>query len=299
MIVASTEDDLSALARLCTPPGQPGSGRVRYAAAMHFNRAGQLSDAALEVYRTCSPYDGEDPAGLLRSRGLGGEIPAMAAGSGTSAVRLLLEETDCYLADLLGPGIAEARAGLSHWGGGAVGLTDDLPRNPVVERWLTPALDQLALSHPGFAHAIGLAASHLAWITFDGYPPEGIGADFAGGHAYVSLIGEEGAIAARDWDLGLFLIAPHVLYRDHRHRAPELYAPLTGPHGWRFGANRPLAIRAAHQPVWNDPFVPHLTKVGPVPFLSLYCWTRDVNAGAEVIAASDWPTLEALRLGGE
>ncbi len=299
MIVASTEDDLRALARLCTPPGHPGSGRVRYAAAMYFNRAGQLSDAALEVYRIISPYDGEDPAGLLRSRGLGAEIPTMTAGSGAAAVRLLLEEGDRYLAGLSGSGIAEARAGLSRWGGGPVELPGDPSRNPVVERWMAPALDQLAPSHPALAHAIGLAAPHLGWITYDGYPAEMIGAGFAGGHAYSSLIGEEGAIAAPDWDLGLFLIAPHVLYRDHRHQAPELYAPLTGPHGWRFGPGRPLTIRPAHEPVWNDPFVPHLTKVGPVPFLCIFCWTRDVSAAAEVIAASDWPALEALRLGGE
>lgn len=23
--------------------------------------------------------------------------------------------------------------------------------------------------------------------------------------------------------------------RDHRHKAPELHVPLTGPHEWRFG----------------------------------------------------------------
>lgn len=298
MIIALADEDKSALAQLCVPPGQPGSGRVRYAAAMHFNRAGQLSDEALEVFRICSPYDGEDPAGLLRDRGLAAEIPSTGIPSSTAALRLLLDETDLYLAGLRGPGIAEARAGLAQWGGGAIRLPDDPPRNGVVERWLKPALDQLVLSHPALSHAIGLAAPYLHWITYDGYPPDDIGADFARGHAYSSLIGEGGALAAPDWDLGLFLIAPNVLYRDHRHRAPELYAPLTGPHGWRFGPDRPLVVRPAHQPVWNDPFAPHLTKVGPVPFLCLFCWTRDVNAVAEVIAASDWPALEALRLSG-
>lgn len=299
MIIAATENDQRALARLCTPPGHPGSGRVRYAAAMHFNRVDQLSDAALEVYRTCSPYDGEDPAQLLRARGLHGEIPVMTAVPGPLAIRHLLEETDIYLAGLHGPGIAEARSGLSEWGVGKVSLPDHPSPNSVVERWLASALAQLAQSHPGLAHAIGMASPHLTWITFDGYPPDEIGADFAHGHAYVSLIGEGAVIAARDWDLGLFLIAPHVLYRDHRHRAPELYVPLTGPHGWRFGADRPLVLFPAHRPVWNDPFAPHLTKVGPAPFLSLFCWTRDVNAGAEVIAASDWSALEAVRLEAE
>ena len=87
-----------------------------------------------------------------------------------------------------------------------------------------------------------------------------------------------------------------MLYRDHCHAAPELYAPLTGPHGWRFGPGRPLMVKPAHQPVWNPPYPPHLTKVGPVPFLCLFGWTRDVNEVARVMPAADWPELEALRL---
>ena len=137
---------------------------------------------------------------------------------------------------------------------------------------------------------------HLDWITYDAFGPS-IGAGYAQGHAYATLIGDKAAISARDFDFGLFLIAPHVLYRDHRHPAPELYAPLTGPHGWRFGVGDPLIVKDAHQPVWNDPNRPHLTKVGPVPFLALFGWTRDVQAVAEVIPAEDWAELEALRLG--
>ena len=83
-----------------------------------------------------------------------------------------------------------------------------------------------------------------------------------------------------------------MLYRDHRHAAPELYVPLTGPHGWRFGPGAPLIVKPAHEPVWNDPCAPHLTKVGPVPFLCLYGWTRDAQSVAEVVPAADWAALE-------
>ena len=96
--------------------------------------------------------------------------------------------------------------------------------------------------------------------------------------------------------LASFSSPPHVLYRDHHHAAPELYVPLTGPHGWRFGPGRPLVVKPALLPVWNPPQRPHLTKVGPTPFLALYGWTRDVQAAASVIPATDWPALEALRL---
>lgn len=295
MITADDTEDQRALRRLVTPPGQPGSGRVRYAAAMHFNRKGQLSDAALEVFRICSPLDGEDPAPLLAARGLGAEIPDAPAATGEVAVRGLLDEIDVYLGGLAGPGIAEARVGLGAWQGGPV--TPGGGRgNAIIARWLEPALAQLRPTHPTLAAAIAEAAPFLDWGTFDAYPLDAIGRDFAGGHAAASIIGEAACIPALDWDMGLFLIAPHVLYRDHRHKATELYAPLTGPHGWRFGTDLPLTVLPAHRPVWNDPFVPHLTKVGPTPFLCIFAWTRDVNAGAEVVPASDWPALEALRL---
>ncbi len=147
----------------------------------------------------------------------------------------------------------------------------------MVDAHLAAALDQLRTTHPSLAAAIAAGAPLLDWITYDAYPRAEIGEAFASGHAFASLAGGGAPLAAQDYDLGLFLIAPHVLYRDHCHKAPELYAPLTGPHGWRFGPGLPLSLRPAHDPVWNDPFQPHLTKVGPVPFLCIFGWTRDVN----------------------
>ena len=55
---------------LHTPLGLPGSGRQRYAAAMTLYQAGQISEAALEAYRICSPLDAQDPVSLLVERRL-------------------------------------------------------------------------------------------------------------------------------------------------------------------------------------------------------------------------------------
>ncbi len=210
----------------------------------------------------------------------------------------LIAGIDRYLADLPGPGIAEVREGLARWRDGPVTVLADPAANPVAAAHLPDALSALTQTHPDLSGVIAAASPHLRWRTYDGYDPALIGADFVRAHAYASLIGEDAsAQPARDFDLGLFLIAPHVLYRDRCHAAPELYAPLTGPHGWRFVPGHPLTILPAHQPVWNPPHQPHLTKVGPVPFLCLYGWTRDVNELARVIPAGDWPELEALRLG--
>jgi hypothetical protein len=253
---------------------------------------GLIREQALEVYRISSPLDAQDPAMLLRDRGL---LPLPISRTPASTrLAVLLSEADRYLSRLAGAGAAEVRLGLAR----AVAIAE--PRrqdaNAVVEAWLGSALGRLGATHPALALAIAAAAPHLGWITYDRYPPEDIGATFAKGHAFASLVGEGAPYSAGDFDFGLFLIAPHVLYRDHAHPAPELYAPLTGPHHWRFEPGAALVRKDAHEPVWNDADAPHLTKVGSVPFLCFYGWTRDVHFPARVIPADDWAALEARQI---
>lgn len=276
------------------PLGGRGSGRARYAQAMALYFDGHLSAAQLEAYRTAAASDQAPPAGELAARGL--PLPEGASPSAEVALRALVDESDRYLATLPGDGVAEVRAGIARWRQGPATPADAAP-NAVRDAHLPAALAALAPGQPALAAAIAAAAPHLRWITYDLYDPALIGPHFAKGHAYASILGEDGVIPARDYDLGVFIIAPHVLYRDHHHPAPELYAPLTGPHGWRFGAGRPLVTKPAHTPVWNPSNRPHATKVGAVPFLCLFGWTRDVLLPAQVIPADDWPELEALRLG--
>lgn len=290
----SGAEDLRARAGLQAALGQPGSGRLRYAAAMHFHEMGLISPEVLEVYRICSPQDWEDPAGLLAARGLSVNLPP--PGAPEPAIRLLVDQIDRYLATLPGPGVAEVRALTARWRDGTV--TPSAAPNPVVAAHLTRALDTLEPTRPALAAAIRAAAPHLNWVTYDAYPPDEIGEAFRTGHAFASLIGDGAAIPAEDFDLGLFLVAPHVLYRDHAHPAPELYAPLTGPHGWRFGPGTPLVLKGAHEPVWNLPETPHLTKVGAVPFLCIFGWTKDTDQPARVLPAADWEELEARRIEG-
>jgi hypothetical protein len=270
-----------------------GSGRVRYGAAMALHAAGKISADQLEVYRICSALDGQDPAPVFAERRV--PAPRLPAPDPADLIRHLVEEADLYLSALPGPGVAEVRTSLSPWRTGACDPSPG-PANAVLDRWLPEALTAAAGTVPSLAAALAAAAPHLHWITYDLYDPAQIGTVFAQSHAYASLVGEEAPIRAKDFDLGVFLIAPNVLYRDHAHAAPELYAPITGPHGWRFGPGTPLEIRPAHQPIWNPPHQPHMTKVGAVPFLCLFGWTRDVNQPAYVLPAEDWTALEILRI---
>lgn len=274
------------------PIGAKRSGRARYAAAMTLYQAAEMGPDALEMYRICSLLDGQDPAPLLAELNI--PLPTRRTLTATVAIRALVDAADTYLATLPGPGVAEVRAGLNRWRGGPVAAQTGT--SPVLDAWLEASLAQVALTQPELANAIRAATPFLGWKTYDEYPPEAIGAAFSTGHCYATFIGEGAAIEAQDYDLGVFLIAPHILYRDHNHAAPELYAPLTGPHGWRFGPDRPLTLKPAHSPVWNPAFQHHMTKVGPTPFLALFGWTRDTHFAAKVIPANDWPELEALRL---
>ncbi len=274
---------------LQTPLGVAGSARLRYGAAMTLYRAGRINAEVLEVYRSCASLDAQDPQALLAEFGLPNPVGPDVV------IAALLAAIDGYLETLVGKGIAEVRQGIASVTNTPIARQPCAP-NPVVAQHLEAALHAAASTVPALTNAIHLAKPHLNWVTYDGYNPDAIGMTFMQGHAYTTIIGADGPIKAVDFDLGLFLIAPHVLYRDRHHAAPELYAPITGPHGWRFGVNAPLVIKPAHVTIWNDPFAPHLTKVGPVPFLCIFGWPRDVDAAAQVIPAKDWAALDALRI---
>ena len=204
------------------------------------------------------------------------------------AIRNLVGEIENYLVGLNDPRITAVLDGIDKWARG--------PVRPVRSRTL-PVCHHLdaALETMGgnsLAKAISGARAFLHWVSYDAYPREDIGARFADNHAFASIIGEGCALEAADFDLGLFLIAPNLFYRDHHHAAPELYAPLTGPHGWRFNPGDPLVWKEAHDPVWNRAWQPHATMTGATPFLSIFCWTTDVASPAKIIPSPDWPTLE-------
>jgi Dimethlysulfonioproprionate lyase len=206
-------------------------------------------------------------------------------------VRHLIEEIDTYLGALAGDGVSQVRTGIARWKDGAFAACD--PAKTALPDELCAALELLhGDGHATLSNAIAAASDNLNWITYDLYPRHEIGEAFASGHSYCSIMGDGSPIAATDFYLGLFIIKPNTLYRDHKHKAPELYAPLTGPHGWRFAKGDPLTWKPAHLPVWNEPYQHHATKTGPNPFLCIFGWVRDTQEAATVIPCDDWQKLE-------
>lgn len=257
----------AACTALLTPPGPEGSGRVRYAAAMTLFQAGQIDAEQLEAYRIASPTDSELPLRVMASRGV--TVP------GAGAIAALVDAATQHLHTLPGDGPAQVLAALKT-------CTPEAPAlaaNPVVATHL-PA----ALPHAQLADAITAAAPWLAWIPYP-YPDPAIGPYFPARHAYAPIA------TGPDAELGVFVIAPRTLYRDHAHAAPELYVPLTGPHRWRFAPDTPFTEGSA--PVWNPPHRPHAILTGDIPLLCYYGWTRDVAEPAYMLPATDWAAHEA------
>lgn len=206
------------------------------------------------------------------------------------AIRALIGEIDHYLASATegSRGVAEVRKGIAIFREGAVNALEPNPHPSC--GYLDEALQ--VSDAQNLRRAIERARPHLNWSTYNLYPRAEIGERWPKAHAMVSLIGGGGFIPADDFELGLFLMAPRTLYRDHRHAAPELYVPFTGPHWWRFEPGGAWIEMPAHAPVWNEPNVIHATLVRDVPFLCLYGWTRDVNCPSKVVPAPDWDVIE-------
>lgn len=69
-IEKTDQTGLEQLDLLRTPVGNPASGYARYAAAMYFYKAGQISHSLLEMYRRCCKLDHEDPLAVARHDGV-------------------------------------------------------------------------------------------------------------------------------------------------------------------------------------------------------------------------------------
>ena len=156
-----------------------------------------------------------------------------------------------------------------------------------------------SISNPALqsiAEQIRLARNRLTWRVDCGlfYPKEvDVGQGYRDGNMHSELIGPNGCVFRDDdFSLGLFMLAPKTLYRDHSHAAPELYFNLTGPCGWRFdkGCWHDFASGSL---VWNPEGLAHAMRTYDRPLLSFYSWTRNANSLCRVVPADDWQEIEA------
>ena len=169
-----------------------------------------------------------------------------------------------------------------------------LSRDELFENAVASISDKRLL---GLREALINAKDRLHWKVDDGgyyYRDADVGDAYKNGNVHALLIGPENSVVqADDVLLGFFLLSPHTLYRDHRHVAPELYIPLTGPSGWRFDFG-PWQDHQAGDVIYNPANKIHATRVDDIPFLSVFVWTNDINERCEVVPSPDWGEIESL-----
>lgn len=145
------------------------------------------------------------------------------------------------------------------------------------------------------ARCLKAAKDDLAWREDNAqfYPP---GADLGEGYTkcnlHTLLIGPDACGHHHpDFSLGVFMLGPRTLYRDHNHDAPELYLNLSEKSGWRFGT-RDWQDYPAGSLIWNAAGDPHATRVYDQPFISVFVWLENVNSRCNVIHFDDWAEIE-------
>ena len=94
-----------------------------------------------------------------------------------------------------------------------------------------------------------------------------------------------------DFLLGIFMLGPRTLYRDHNHDAPELYLNLSEKSGWRFGT-LDWEDYPAGSLIWNAAGDSHATRVYDKAFLSVFVWLENVNSSCNIIHCDDWAQIE-------
>ena len=145
------------------------------------------------------------------------------------------------------------------------------------------------------ADCLKAAQNDLVWREDNAqfYPP---GADLGEGYTkcnlHTLLIGPDACGHHNpDFRLGIFMLGPRTLYRDHNHDAPELYLNLSEKSGWRFGTHEWQDYPAGSL-IWNAAGDSHATRVYDQPFISVFVWLENVNSPCNVIHFDDWAEVE-------
>jgi hypothetical protein len=134
------------------------------------------------------------------------------------------------------------------------------------------------------AAAIASIEDELHWTQNPNYSDNSMGMrGYMDGYAYTEIIGPRGFFAGDDFLMGLLLLGPRRLYKEHYHEAPELYWLLTGPSSWKQGAGGWSTLDAGSTR-WHKPFVVHATETGDEPLLAIWSWTRDTARAAKLVA---------------
>ncbi|HTN98565.1 MAG TPA: dimethylsulfonioproprionate lyase family protein [Nordella sp.] len=183
---------------------------------------------------------------------------------------------------LKGEGAADVKARLAVQDLSPTAAAEPGPRRLAATRYFAECVATSMFLAPEVAAALAEIEEFLHWQQNPNYSDAVMGEGYMDNYAYAEIIGPNGFFPGEDFLLGLLLLGPHRLYRDHHHPAPELYWLLTGPSDWRKEQSE-FRSRAAGETIWHPPRMSHATRTRESPLLAVYAWTRDTGAPARLV----------------
>lgn len=172
-------------------------------------------------------------------------------------------------------GVDETLARLAEQDVSAAALREPEPKRLTACQYLPELTGHAMMVADEVAAALAASEDSLAWWQNANYArdtaPGGAMADYAS----CEIIGPRGFFKGDDFLLGLMIIGPERIYRDHLHAAPELYWLLSGPTDWSH-AYGPYQAHEAGDTLWHPPNLVHATRTLHAPLLAVWAWTRDV-----------------------
>ncbi|MCG6556911.1 dimethylsulfoniopropionate lyase [Ruegeria sp. 1NDH52C] len=170
------------------------------------------------------------------------------------------------------------------------------PRDTRHATILTEAIEEItAPDLRDIASCLKRARRDLAWREDNAqfYAPNAdLGDGYRNCNLHSLLIGPNACgFEAQDFCLGLFMLGPRTLYRDHAHDAPELYVNLSPRSGWRL-SSKGWQDYEAGSIIWNAPGEPHATRAYDHPFLSVFVWLENIDSICRVVPFPDWTDIE-------
>jgi quercetin dioxygenase-like cupin family protein len=168
-------------------------------------------------------------------------------------------------------GVGETLARLAEQDLSIAALLEPEPRRLPACRHLAELTAHAMMIDAGVAAAVASCEDALHWVQNPNYAHDSAMADYA----YCEIVGPRGFFTGEDFLLGLMIIGPERIYRDHLHKAPELYWLLTGPTDWSH-AYGPYQAYEAGDTLWHPANLVHATRTLHAPLLAVWAWTRDV-----------------------
>lgn len=135
-----------------------------------------------------------------------------------------------------------------------------------------PALLDSGRADPVLA-AVSRADQDLPWSAV---ARELCPGSFADGHAFIELLGPDGLLTVERVRMGLFLLAPRVVYPAHAHDAEELYLILAGTGAWQL-SDAAFKTKDPGDLVHIAPGQPHAIEVGGRGVLTLWAWRGEIG----------------------